>query len=112
MRSFSRSVRVGKQISQLENEGATVYVPGSVRCWSRCGPARRVAGTSGWALVERSTIRRSGKPPGRGVCVPLSIRRSADIEAVLNEIAYVPETGVFLVTGRLWPKLLALRLSD
>ena len=26
-------------------------------------------------------------------------------------IAYVPETGVFLVTGKLWPKLLALRLD-
>ena len=43
--------------------------------------------------------------------VPLSARRPGDIEAVLNGIAYVPETGVFLVTGKLWPKLLALRLS-
>ena len=44
--------------------------------------------------------------------VPLSARRPGDIDAVLNGIAYVPETGVFLVTGKLWPKLLALRLSD
>ncbi|WP_419161782.1 glutaminyl-peptide cyclotransferase [Candidatus Palauibacter sp.] len=43
--------------------------------------------------------------------VPLSARRPGDIEAVLNGIAYVPETGVFLVTGKLWPKLLALRLA-
>lgn len=44
--------------------------------------------------------------------VPLSARRSGDPEAVLNGIAYVPETGVFLVTGKLWPKLLALRLQE
>ncbi|WP_423930079.1 glutaminyl-peptide cyclotransferase [Candidatus Palauibacter sp.] len=43
--------------------------------------------------------------------VPLSARRPGDIDAVLNGIAYVPETGVFLVTGKLWPKLLALRLD-
>lgn len=44
--------------------------------------------------------------------VPLDARRPGDIEAVLNGIAYVPETGVFLVTGKLWPKLLALRLQE
>lgn len=44
--------------------------------------------------------------------VPLSARRPGDPEAVLNGIAYVPETGVFLVTGKLWPNLLALRLED
>ena len=44
--------------------------------------------------------------------VPLSARKPGDIEAVLNGIAYVPETGVFLVTGKLWPKLLALRLVN
>ncbi len=43
--------------------------------------------------------------------VPLSARRPGDPEAVLNGIAYVPETGVFLVTGKLWPNLLALRLN-
>ncbi len=44
--------------------------------------------------------------------VPPDARRPGDIDAVLNGIAYVPETGVFLVTGKLWPKLLALRLDD
>lgn len=44
--------------------------------------------------------------------VPLSARKPGDPEAVLNGIAYVPETGVFLVTGKLWPNLLALRLDD
>jgi len=44
--------------------------------------------------------------------VPLSARKPGDIEAVLNGIAYVPETGVFLVTGKLWPNLIALRLED
>lgn len=43
--------------------------------------------------------------------VPLSARKPGDPEAVLNGIAYVPETGVFLVTGKLWPNLLALRLD-
>ena len=44
--------------------------------------------------------------------VPLSARRPGDPEAVLNGIAYVPETGVFLVTGKLWPNLLALRIEE
>lgn len=44
--------------------------------------------------------------------IPLSARKPGDPEAVLNGIAYVPETGVFLVTGKLWPNLLALRLDD
>ena len=44
--------------------------------------------------------------------VPLRARRPGDIDAVLNGIAYVPETGVFLVTGKLWPKLIALRLGE
>ncbi len=43
--------------------------------------------------------------------VPLSARRPGDPEAVLNGIAYVPATGVLLVTGKLWPKILALRLK-
>jgi len=33
-------------------------------------------------------------------------------EAVLNGIAYIEATGVFLVTGKLWPNLLAIRLAD
>ena len=44
--------------------------------------------------------------------VPLSARRPGDIDAVLNGIAYVPETDIFLVTGKLWPNLLALRLAN
>ena len=43
--------------------------------------------------------------------IPLSARRPGDLEVVLNGIAYVPETGVFLVTGKLWPNLVALRLD-
>ena len=43
--------------------------------------------------------------------VPLSVRRPGDVEAVLNGIAYIPATDAFLVTGKLWPKLLALRLA-
>ena len=43
--------------------------------------------------------------------LPLDVRRVGNADAVLNGIAYVPETGVFLVTGKLWPKLIALRLE-
>ncbi len=44
--------------------------------------------------------------------LPLSVRRPGSVDAVLNGIAFVPETGVLLVTGKLWPALLALRLSE
>ena len=43
--------------------------------------------------------------------LPLDVRRVGNVDAVLNGIAYVPETDVFLVTGKLWPKLIALRLE-
>jgi glutamine cyclotransferase len=44
--------------------------------------------------------------------VPLSARKPGVVDAVLNGIAFVPETGVLLVTGKLWPKVIALRLKD
>jgi glutamine cyclotransferase len=37
--------------------------------------------------------------------------RPIDPAAVLNGIAYIPETDVFLVTGKLWSRVLALRFS-
>jgi glutaminyl-peptide cyclotransferase len=33
------------------------------------------------------------------------------VDAVLNGIAFIPETGVFLLTGKLWSKVLAVRLT-
>ncbi len=44
--------------------------------------------------------------------LPPSARRSTDIDAVLNGIAYIEETGLFFVTGKLWPAMLALRLAE
>lgn len=44
--------------------------------------------------------------------IPLSARKPGDVDAVLNGIAFVPETGVFLVTGKLWPNVIALRLDE
>ncbi len=41
----------------------------------------------------------------------LATLRPDNREAVLNGIAYVEETGVFLVTGKLWPTLFAIRLD-
>lgn len=37
--------------------------------------------------------------------------RPAGIDAVLNGIAFIPETGVFLLTGKLWSKVLAVRIT-
>lgn len=44
--------------------------------------------------------------------IPPEVRRSTDPEAVLNGIAYIEETGLFFITGKLWPGLLALRLEQ
>lgn len=41
----------------------------------------------------------------------LAALRPDNREAVLNGIAYVEETGVFLVTGKLWPTMFAIRLG-
>lgn len=43
--------------------------------------------------------------------IPLSARALGDVDAVLNGIAFIPETGVFLVTGKLWPTMFAIRLA-
>jgi len=39
-------------------------------------------------------------------------RRPDDVDAVLNGIAYIPEAGIFLMTGKLWPNLLAVKLAN
>jgi glutamine cyclotransferase len=43
----------------------------------------------------------------------LSLRggRPGGVDAVLNGIAYIPETGVLLLTGKLWSRVLAVRLA-
>ena len=47
-----------------------------------------------------------------GFSLSLLARRPNDSDAVLNGIAYVEDTGVFLVTGKLWETLFAIRLTD
>ncbi len=47
-----------------------------------------------------------------GFDLSLASRRPQGNEAVLNGIAYIPETGIFLVTGKLWPTLFAIRLDE
>ena len=46
-----------------------------------------------------------------GFNISMAGARPPNSEAVLNGIAYIPETDVFLVTGKWWPRLLAIRLS-
>lgn len=41
-----------------------------------------------------------------------AVHRPEDPEAVLNGIAYDEDRGLLLVTGKLWPKLFALRLKS
>jgi glutaminyl-peptide cyclotransferase len=42
----------------------------------------------------------------------LASRRPPGRDAVPNGIAYIPATGIFLVTGKLWPTLFAIRLDE
>lgn len=56
--------------------------------------------------------KRSGEVTGELDGFQLSLAAGApnQRDAVLNGIAYIPETDVFLVTGKLWPRVFALRL--
>ena len=46
-----------------------------------------------------------------GFSLSLLAGRANDADAVLNGIAYIEETGVFLVTGKFWETLFAIRLT-
>ena len=58
--------------------------------------------------------KRSGRVVGEidGFQITLVAGAPRDPAAVLNGIAYIPETGVLLLTGKLWPKVLAVRLAE
>lgn len=60
--------------------------------------------------IERAT----GIVVGELDATDLALRapRPADVEAVLNGIAYIEESGVFLITGKLWPQLFAIRIRE
>ena len=47
-----------------------------------------------------------------GSSLAVLARRPNGSDAVLNGIAYIEETDVFLVTGKLWETLFAIRLTD
>jgi glutamine cyclotransferase len=46
-----------------------------------------------------------------GYSLALLAGRQNDVDAVLNGIAYIEETDVFLVTGKLWETLFAIRMT-
>ena len=58
--------------------------------------------------------KRSGEVVGEidGFSLALLASRPNDLDAVLNGIAYIEETDVFLVTGKLWETLFAIRFTD
>lgn len=47
-----------------------------------------------------------------GFALSVAGERPPDAAAVLNGLAYIESTGVMLATGKLWPKLLAIRIND
>jgi glutamine cyclotransferase len=58
--------------------------------------------------------KRSGHVTGQIDAYNLSVatRRTTDPEAVLNGIAYDPSTGLFYITGKLWPILFEVEIPD
>ncbi len=58
--------------------------------------------------------KRSGQVVGEidGYSLALAAEKQNSVDAVLNGIAYIEETDVFLVTGKLWKTLFAIRLGD
>jgi len=69
-------------------------------------------------VYETARIVRIDKDTGEvvgeidGFQLERAANRPRATDAVLNGIAFIPETGVFLLTGKLWPKLLAVRLTE
>jgi glutamine cyclotransferase len=60
--------------------------------------------------IEKATGRVVGEIDASSLT--LRTRRGRDPEAVLNGIAYIAETGTFLLTGKLWPTVYGVRLRD
>jgi glutamine cyclotransferase len=67
-----------------------------------------VYGTEYIAIIDPQTGHVTGWVNLTGLCPIPKGRRSSN--AVLNGIAYVPETKRLLVTGKLWPKLFEIEL--
>lgn len=83
------------QINELECVGNEVFANIYTSDW-----IVRIDKTSGEVAAAYSLaelVRDSGRPPSR--------------DAVLNGIAYDAQTGTFLVTGKLWPRMFRIRFQ-
>lgn len=85
-----------QQLNELECVGEHV--------WANVYQTNRIV------RIEKATGRITGILDGASLRIAAGPPREGD--AVLNGIAYVPETDVFLLTGKLWPEVLAVRLMD
>lgn len=94
--AVTRNGRAVERLNELECVGEFVYA--------------NVYQTDEIVRIEKSSGRVVGTLDGSALS--LAGRPLGNPDAVLNGIAYVPETGVFLVTGKLWPVVLAIRLND
>lgn len=93
---------------KVTREGISVWSLNELEC----------VGDEIWANVFQSDeILRIDKATGRvtgvldGYRLSVSSGRSSNPEAVLNGIAYDAESGTFLVTGKLWPRLFRIRVE-
>lgn len=84
------------QLNELECVGDYVYV----NVWQ----------TDFILRLDKHNGRISAVIDARGL-LPDEIRAGLDSGAVLNGIAYRPETGTFIITGKLWPLLFEVRFA-
>lgn len=97
-----------QQTLDVTSDGRSVYSLNELEC----------VGGELWANVyQRNEIVRIDAATGRvtGVLNAASLTRDAgregDLEAVLNGIAFNPETRTFFVTGKLWPTMYEISID-
>ncbi|MEN6332693.1 MAG: glutaminyl-peptide cyclotransferase [Phycisphaerales bacterium] len=103
--------RLVRDLNELE------YIPGQ-SVGDEAGGSRLEAGGAGglifanvWPTDEIVVIDpRTGQVTGR-LDMSALYPRPEDSEDVLNGIAWIPETGHLLVTGKLWPKIYEIELT-
>ena len=84
-----------RNLNELECVGEAVYA--------------NVFQTDRIVRIDKATGRVTAEIDG-AVLVP-SAGRPPGVRAVLNGIAYRPESGTFLLTGKLWPAVFEVRLT-
>jgi len=84
------------QLNELECVGESIY--------------SNVYQTDRILQIDKTTGQVSGEL--NGLALATAGGRPRDPAAVLNGIAYIPETDVFLMTGKLWPQILAVKLGS